>query len=126
MKNEIILRERKKGALLKEFIGEITEEMDKFLLFENEEQKEILKDVYKTYIVIHSEDKTILCFRVPGATRGCIRLDSNNIIKEITFYNNQCFGVIKCYKKEIADYIIQKYIGYKIIFEDKDIKKEDV
>lgn len=120
MEKEIILR-KKEGSLTEEFVGEITEDMDKFLLFENEEHKEILKDIYRTYIVIHSnddKDKTILCFRVPGATRGYIELDSNNKIREIEFYENQCFSKLKCYKREVVDYITSKYIGYTISFEN--------
>lgn len=118
MEKEIILR-RKKNSLLEEFVGEITYEMDKFLLFENEEQREQIKDIYSTYIVVHSEEnnKTTLCFRVPGSTRGYIELDSDNRIKKIEFYEDQCFGRLKCYKREIVDYITNRYMGYKISFE---------
>lgn len=49
-------------------------------------------------------------FRVPGATRGDIKV-VDNIIVDIEFDAEMCFGNIGCYKKEVEPFIKAKFIG---------------
>lgn len=93
------------------YIGEITYDIDNFLF-------DHLKDFKSTSTYIMKFDKNTLIFRLPGATRGNIKIDNSNIIQSIEFYDDQCFGKIGCYKKEVVDYITSKYIGYKITFKN--------
>lgn len=57
--------------------------------------------------------------RYPGATRGGIALDDNNIIQSIDLIDQTCFGIVACYDKKLkTSGIFDKYIGMKIVFED--------
>ena len=57
-------------------------------------------------------------FRVPGATRGHIVLDKMNVIQDIIFYPETCFGEsdqsgsVACYDKSILTLKL-KYTGTK-------------
>lgn len=101
-----------------EFIGDITEFIDEYL---EDSMKEY--SWLKTYILqpeTYGSDKLLCAIRLPGATRGHIEVDKNNIIKEIKFYEDSCFGEgknsLSCYKKEVIK-AVEKYIGQELIFE---------
>ena len=50
---------------------------------------------------VEKNENDYVDFRVPGATRGAIKI-VNNIIVDIEFDSEMCFGNIGCYKKEIV------------------------
>ena len=113
---------KKRDRLLDEYVGDLTEEMNKFLNIDPEvaEDKEFCETLYRTYILREKEDKeeTHVVFRVPGATRGCITYDtSTHVIKDIYFSPKTCFEMIKCYKPEVVEHMKQ-FIGDTIEFED--------
>ena len=102
-----------------DLICELTEFMDNYIDF---------KDVYhgyKTYIyndilTFSNPDKYYqVAFRVPGATRGGIRLHKlgNHLYKiiEIHFNSDSSFGEFGCYNKSILS-DIEKYIGKVLDF----------
>lgn len=91
------------------YTGSITKEMDKFLKYKSIHS-------YKTYIAKYDIGKkeNIYVFRVPGATRGDIITDKDNVIKEINFYKN-AFDV---YQENITNYC-GRFIGCKLIFKEE-------
>ena len=53
-----------------------------------------------------------ISFRVPGATRGGIKV-VDDVIVDIVFDEELCFGEIGCYNREIEPYIKDKFVGTK-------------
>lgn len=80
-----------------------------------------LSDLYRTYMCnkdAHiSKDKEVFyayAIRVPGATRGHILTDKDNIITEVALYEDTA----DCYSSELMlnlTEISKKYIGAKIV-----------
>jgi hypothetical protein len=100
------------------FINKLTEELDLYL---TKDYKILKKDIlYSTYI--HKNFKKNIHFiRKFGATRGMIRCNNYNIIKEIKIYEKIGYSInngytLACYKKDVLN-ILDKYIESKIIFE---------
>lgn len=97
---------------IKEWINDFTKECDNFLANGHEIS---LNYGCGTYFfgyedgVLRNENNYI-SFRVPGATRGGIKI-VDNIIVDIIFDEEMCFGDIGCYKKEIASFVKDKFIG---------------
>jgi hypothetical protein len=103
-----------------EFQNKITRSLDDYIIF----------DYYcnKTYILypeqLKDENNKLIdewgsCIRVPGATRGCIVLTKDFIIKDIILYEDQCFRKIGCYKRQLKkDFgeIKKRYIGSQLVF----------
>ena len=98
------------------YFNKITEELDQHMLYTNQPY------CYDTYITEWKDDEPFIwLIRVVGATRGCIRTDENNIIKEIKLYDDTCFKKgIGCYKQS-AKSILDKYIGQKLTFYRLDV-----
>ena len=63
-----------------------------------------------------------ISFRVPGATRGGIQV-INNVIVNIVFDEEMCFGKIGCYKRGVERYIKDKFLGTKFDLPIVDIHK---
>ena len=61
---------------------------------------------------VERNEHNYISFRFPGATRGGVKV-VDNIIVDIEFDEDTCFGAIGCYKKEIEPYIKAKFIGTK-------------
>ncbi len=60
---------------------------------------------------VEKNENNYISFRVPGATRGAIKV-IDNIIVDIEFDSEMCFSEnIGCYKKEIVSFIKDKFIG---------------
>lgn len=96
---------RPSGYNCSEYINEITDSLNEFLC---DEHKDLIKYSGKncgTYI--QDSDNGYFAIRVPGATRGHIRVE-NNIITEIKFYE----PTKRCYRDGYEE-AIKKYIGYK-------------
>lgn len=67
---------------------------------------------FVTYIYNNKPKDSHFILRYLGATRGVIKVDENNIIRNIKIFND-----VNCYDNNI-DQVIEKYKGYKIIFVD--------
>ena len=99
---------------IKKWTNEFTKECDKFLINVGELS---LYYGYRTYLWgnekgVAINENNYISFRVPGATRGGIKI-VDNIIVDVVFDEEMCFGVVACYKKEIEPYIKAKFIGTK-------------
>lgn len=81
--------------------NDLTKEMDTYLVYQNSEHP------MKTYIYDKFKDKWTL--RFPGATRGYIKVDENEIITEIVLYDD----TVGIYKPEVRE-CFDKYIGMQI------------
>jgi len=87
--------------------NDLTREMDTYLDF---------KDTYinlHTYIYDHSITGKSYGIRYPGATRGHIEVDEDNIIIDIVLYVDSCH-TDKIYKKEVWA-CFNKYLGMKFV-----------
>lgn len=56
-----------------------------------------------------------IAFRLPGATRGHITVDKDNVITDILFYGDTCFNTnnngIECYKPAVVVDATKKFRG---------------
>lgn len=92
-------------------INEFTLDCDRFLLYKG-------NDCMRTYLWNMGEvqwfgDVGGIAFRVPGATRGNIKIDKEYRIIDVVFFYDVCFSKIKCYDSRIVDFIKNKYVGSK-------------
>lgn len=53
--------------------------------------------------------------RCMGASRGCIDVDSNNVIQSIRIYHDE-YKTYRIYHENIDD-ILKQFIGYKLVIE---------
>lgn len=83
----------------------ITLELDKHLIFESNLS-------LKNYIY-NEKFKDSYAIRYPGATRGHIKVDENNIITEIKIYHDK-YRTDKIYKDTI-DKALEKFIGFEFV-----------
>lgn len=127
---EITLKPRYKSHVGRngEYFGELTEYIDKFLI--RSYKKNMKRYIGSaTYIMppeklkVWGED-TLCIIRVPGATRGKIVVDEENVIKEIVIYEDSALGCVRCYKKAILKESFKEYIGCKLIFIDESTERE--
>ena len=109
-----------------EFYGEFTKDLDTRL---REGYKEIIKNRSSNHslsrILIHELNvggPTTLVFRVPGATRGCIYLDNNQIITSIEVYKD----ISQCYVDGTEEYLNEKWVGTKMIFIYKGERNDEI
>ena len=114
---------KKRDPLMDKYVGDLTQEMNKFLIIDPEvaEDKEFCETLYRTYILPEKEDKPEICvaFRVPGATRGHIKYNTEtHEILEIKFYEETSFKVFQCYKPEVVEHM-QQFIGDTIEFQNE-------
>lgn len=87
-----------------ELVNDLTKFMDSMA------EINIHPDFCTTYLYINKAD---IFIRFPGATRGMIYTNDNNIITDIMLYEETCFdkGLMGMrYKKELAEEI-KKFIG---------------
>lgn len=98
----------------KEYYCELTNEMNQYLKHADKVLEG--RKFFGTYLFDYGDRKEfddqegyIYSIRVPGATRGGVFLDTNNIIVEIRLDKEQC----SCFKETVYD-AVQKYVGYKI------------
>jgi hypothetical protein len=87
--------------------NDLTREMDSYLKHENK--------YMQTYIYDHSLTGKTWAIRYPGATRGHIEVDENNIIKDIVLYKDS-YNTDKIYKDDVRS-CFEKYIGFKLVME---------
>lgn len=95
---------------LKNWYLPITEELDKY---------RILKDSWsKTYLYgdengVEISQYGLIAIRVPGATRGYIKVDENLIIQDLVIYEDSYKAALACYKSEVLE-VRAKFIGSKL------------
>lgn len=99
---------------IKEWTNEFTEECDKFLTNGYELG---LKYGCGTYFWgnddgVERNENSYISFRVPGATRGGIKI-VDDIIVDVVFDEDMCFEVMGCYKREVEPHIKGKFLGTK-------------
>lgn len=106
-----------------EYCGEITDFMDKYITDYHKKIHNNMKYVFRTYLYPANRygNENLISFRYPGATRGHIEIDKNNIIKNIKFYSNTCFGegnLDPLYDRKIED-DIKIFIGQTLVIEER-------
>lgn len=122
------LRYASKTARLNEYVNEVTKFMDTHnTLMKNSKYGEdsTYKFMNTTYLMDPElfNDATVITFRVPGATRGCIVVDKVDVdgtvgykIKEFRFIETTCFSAaIGCFERDIIE-AVKKFIGDVIVF----------
>lgn len=109
-----------------EYCGEITDFIDKYITGYHKNIHNNMKHVFRTYLYPANRygNELLISFRYPGATRGHIELDKNNIIKDIKFYSDTCFGegnLDQLYDRKIEE-DIKQFIGQELVIEECMIK----
>ena len=95
---------------LKNWYLPITEELDKY---------RTLKDSWsKTYLYgdengVEISEYGLIAIRVPGATRGHIKVDDNLIIQDLVIYEDSYTATWACYMPEVLE-VRAKFIGTKL------------
>lgn len=133
---ELICTNRKSGLLEDEYHCEFTEECDKHRLLKGDIFKTYLYDIpfyvytegfdYIDHLTEEHVVRDTLCipFRIPGATRGHLRIDKDHKIVEIKFYDETCFGtgaLEPVYKRSVIK-STEKFIGATIVIENDENK----
>jgi hypothetical protein len=109
MDNEKILYTKLKYGTSNEYINDLTKFMDNMIAV-NEHPK-----FCSSYLCISGHND--ISIRFPGATRGGIEVDSNNVITNIVLDEEYCFDKKQKdmrFKIELKEEI-KKFIGYKIV-----------
>lgn len=109
---------------IKEWTNSFTKECDKFLTNGHEKGLEYGCGTYLwgNENGVERNKNNYISFRVPGATRGGIQV-INNVIVNIVFDEEMCFGKIGCYKREVESHIKIKFIYTKFDLPIVDIHK---
>lgn len=92
---------------------ELTDEMDEYRTHKGEYNHTYMLYFDKRTDNNGKEGNTYV-IRLPGATRGCIYTDSNNVIESIHFYEDTCYETFHDYDREMEK-IKDKYIGRRIV-----------
>lgn len=92
----------------KDYTNDLTREMDTYLK---------IKSAYSFNTYICSKYKDMYPIRYPGATRGHIRVDENEIITEIVLYKNEDYDTSEIYESDIEE-CFKKYIGMRIVIDE--------
>lgn len=113
MENILELKIDKRWCLPDNYYNcELTDEMDEYRTFKGE-----YNHTYIMYFGKREDGKEghVYVIRLPGATRGCIYTDANDIIESIYFYKDTCYETFNDYNIEMEK-IKDKYIGRKITY----------
>ena len=99
---------------LKNWTNKFTEECDKYLTDNYKGYDDYLLNtyLYGNQDGVEFNEHNWCCFRVPGATRGGIKIE-NGIITDIEFFEDTCFDYSKgigCFKQEVIE-ATKKFIG---------------
>lgn len=98
----------KKTKPLRELTNDLTREMDTYL-----KHKETGPHAFNTYL--DGKYKDMWPIRFPGATRGYVRVDINEVITEIVLTRDD-YNTDKIYKDNVRE-CFSKYIGMKLVIE---------
>lgn len=100
------------GITLKEYVCELTKELDELAGLDEFEYYEL----HHHYLLVgrwHTKEK-YMAIRVPGGTVGLIEYDDDFKITKLKVDTDY---VVKTYPKNVNE-IIQKYIGVKVEFQE--------
>lgn len=99
---------------IKHWTNDFTEECDKFLTNGHELGLEFGCGTYLWGCEdgVERNERDWISFRVPGATRGGIKV-VDKVIVDIVFDKEMCFGKVGCYNREIEPHIKGKFVGTK-------------
>lgn len=89
-----------------EYTNDLTRDMDYYLKYPNK--------FMQTYIYDSSLTGETWAIRYPGATRGHIEVNKNNIITNIILYKDN-MNTHKIYNENVEE-CFNKYIGMKLVF----------
>lgn len=89
------------------YVNDLTKEMDSYLKYKDNILCTYLYDADKP------TDKGYIAIRFPGATRGHIKVNKDNIIEEIKLYDDK-YNLDKIYEFNVRD-CFEKYIGMKLV-----------
>jgi hypothetical protein len=106
-----LLTTRRYGKMDDDLINDMTREMDEHLL---DNYKEYNNYCGGTYLWHTRSDKNHFAIRYPGATRGHIELDENDVIRDIKLYDTAHEHPTRCYKLTVVP-ILLKYVGMKLV-----------
>lgn len=100
------------------FYGEICSFLDTCM---NDSYMQIVREFGQaTYVCNYTDQKpNIKVIRAPGATRGCIELNDNNIIMDMKIYEGAFTGPVACYDEQHKYKIkeqLDSCIGCKLVF----------
>lgn len=100
------------------FFNNFTKELDKYNYVYDEFKDKDYGNCWRTYLwepdvkdAIQGKDR-LIAFRVPGATRGHVKVDDNLIIQDIVFYDTS-FSNCGCYNESVKE-VIPKFLGTKL------------
>ena len=88
----------------------ITEELDKYRILKNSRSKTYL---YGNENGVEISKYGLIAIRVPGVTRGHIKVDENLIIQDLIIYENSYKATWACYTPEVLE-VRTKFIGTKL------------
>ena len=110
---------------IKQWTNDFTKECNKFLTNGHEESLDYCCGTYLwgNEDGVERNEYGWISFRVPGATRGGIKV-VDDIIVDIEFDEEMCFGKIGCYNREVEPYIKAKFIGTKFDLPIVDFARE--
>lgn len=100
-----VLLKQKRGSFSDDIVNDFTRELDKHL-----KGGSFCNYIY-TERIKRGEDKYLVAFRYPGATRGHLELDRNNVIKDIQIYKDS-----RDIYEDTVDEAVKKFIGYRLEF----------
>lgn len=104
-------------GVCEDYICNLTKDLDGCL---TKGYKDMIDEGYSsgTYLIKHSLEGW-WCIRFPGATRGGLKVNKNNIIVYIKIYEDTGYNPLEqtslhCYNQKALE-IEERYIGYKLI-----------
>lgn len=103
-----VLLKTRRGKFSDDIVNDFTRELDKHM-------KREVEGAFSNYIyterIKRGENKFLVSFRYPGATRGHLELDKNDVIKDIVIYKDT-----RDIYQDSVDEAIKKFIGYRLEF----------
>lgn len=91
-----------------DLVCDLTEFFDLFLVSKIKKNNKLIWGTYLFNDLVQDDDGTLhISFRVPGATRGSLKLERINKnqfrIKDIYFIEDVCFGQFQCYEESLRE-----------------------
>lgn len=107
-----ILKSEKRCSISEDIVNDLTREMDKYSNKNGDSWGNFCTYIYPERIK-RGENKHTMAIRYPGATRGYVELNNDNIITNIVLYSDACFDTLKQYDVKVIE-AVKKFIGYKL------------
>ena len=91
-----------------DYINNLTKEMDTYLKYKS-------PYTFGTYLCGKYQGRCAI--RYPGATRGHIKVDENEVIIEIVLYKGENYDTSEIYESNVEE-CFEKYIGMRIVINE--------